>query len=90
MRMIKKPKLKEPETVVTSGRTVQILKNKTEAVPTKFYPRAAVWTEKKFGKDAIRIETLIEKIALAERAWEVMELAYNRKDAQEVEEGGSV
>lgn len=81
LRRIEEPKLQEPETVIHEDGKIQILKNVTEMIPTRFYPSAAVWTERKFGSEVIRIETLIEKIALAQRAWEVMELAYNRKNA---------
>ena len=66
LRRIEKPALEEP-----IGTT-------TEMLPVHIYSAASVWTKKKFGPEAIRVETLIEKITMAEQGWEVMELAYGK------------
>ena len=54
--------------------------NTTEMLPMSIYPYAAVWTKKRFGSNVILIETLISRVIKAEKAWEVMKLAYNRED----------
>ena len=66
LRRIEKPVLEESE-----GTT-------TEMIPVKTYPAASVWTKEKFGRDKMRTPTLIKRITTAQRAWEVMELAYGR------------